>query len=199
MMKKVLLSVLCLALLSGDADAKEKFKLSDGQNRVLKVGGSVLGALAGLYGLIALIQARHKAYINRHIVYTYKDDYREIYYPENNPVYNYSFKLMPKVFEEADYDAWRGLNKRNYDVYVGQDNCELDSPKSLWADQCIDGKLKSSAGQSFIKGRLNFDAFQSPCFLRRLADAFASPLQIMYQSGQDAKAIFRCSSSEEVP
>ncbi len=206
MLKKVLLSILFLTAISCETEAKGRFSLSDGQKKVLKIGGKVLGTVAGLYSLIALIQARHKAYINRHIVpYSSGSGSNQNFYPENNPTYNYYFKL----FNAADCNSWlknvenANIDFRNYDVFVKQDNCESRLPKLIEANQRIYTKYGQKVEKTSIKvdknGKIDFDACQSPCFLRRFVDAFASPLQIIYQTGQDLGSICSHSSAEAVP
>lgn len=60
MLKKVLLSILFLTAISGETEAKGRFKLSDGQKKVLKIGGGVAVGLFSTYFLFALYLANLK-------------------------------------------------------------------------------------------------------------------------------------------
>lgn len=66
MLKKVLLSILFLAAISDQIEAKGRFKLSDGQKKVFKIGGGVALTGLGLFSVFAGWFAQKKHYLIRH-------------------------------------------------------------------------------------------------------------------------------------
>ncbi len=75
MLKKVLLSILFLTAISGETEAKGRFKLSDGQKKVLKIGSGAAAGLFSGYCLFALYLAKLKcSHVYDHIIYWHCDN-----------------------------------------------------------------------------------------------------------------------------
>lgn len=73
--KKVLLSILFLTAISGEVEAKGRFKLSDGQKRVLKIGGLAAAGLFLTYcGFVFGLAKLKCSHVYDHIIYWHCDN-----------------------------------------------------------------------------------------------------------------------------
>lgn len=177
MLKKVLLSILFLTAISDQSQAKGRFKLSDGQKKVLKIGGGAALTGLGLFSVFAGWFAQKKHYLARHclpfhnttVLFSCKDGCQ----PGNSACSHLKYGFDKNhFFYSKSYDPQKEP-LREHDCFLQYQTKDFTTP--------IEPRVLKQVQKGKPVDVKNLDAMTCPNFAKRFFDAFTSPRLIARQ------------------
>ncbi len=177
MIKKILLSALCLSMFSGDGQAVVKAHNPINKSKMSKAKGAKwalgVGTLAALYSIFVVRLARGYLKlrdINQHVLYNHEKDYacKELKNPKTP-------ETDQKKLKRQGY--WNG------------DDCYVEGRYNMCAHQIQGDKLKPVKFDYAPHGEILHTDAKDPLLRQLVVEAFMSPRKVVKQGINDARAL----------